>query len=66
MDKKKTVSELYSAAIMEAAAALADAGFNILNIKGMNSYSIQAKDMGAYNPDSVYLEFVITKESKCQ
>jgi hypothetical protein len=62
MDKKKTASKLYSAAIMEAAVALEGAGFNILNIKGMDTYRVQALDLGTHEPDSVRLELVITKE----
>jgi hypothetical protein len=62
MDKKKTVAELYSDAIMEAAAALAGAGFNILNISGLNTYTAKILDIGKHEPDSVRLELMITKE----
>jgi hypothetical protein len=55
MDKKKSAAELYSAAIMEAAAALAGAGFSILSVKGLDEYSLRDKSLCEYTPDSVSL-----------
>jgi hypothetical protein len=62
MDEKKTAAELYSAAIMEAAAALAGAGFSVLSIAGLDAYTLQALDLGTYMPDSVKLCLTVVKE----
>jgi hypothetical protein len=62
MDGKKTATELYSAAIMEASAALTGAGFSILGITGLHAYNLRDRDLGTYKPDSVKLSLTIVKE----
>jgi hypothetical protein len=62
MDEKKSAAELYSAAIIEASAVLAGAGFRILNITGLDAYRIRCNNLGTYVPDSVQLSLTIVKE----
>lgn len=62
MDKEKTAADLYSATITEAAAALVGAGFKILSIKGLDTYTVGEYNLGTYKPDSVCLSFTATRE----
>jgi hypothetical protein len=62
MENKKTAAELYSAAIMEASAALTAAGFRLLSVTGMDAYALRECKLGQYQPDSVRLSFMVTKE----
>jgi hypothetical protein len=62
VESKKTAAELYSAAIMEASAALTAAGFRILTVKGLDAYTVRPFNLGQYEPDSVCLDFTVAKE----
>jgi hypothetical protein len=62
MENRKTAAGLYSTAIMEASVALAAAGFSILNVTGLNTYTVRNHDLGTYVPNSVHLSFEVVKE----